>query len=251
MIAYFKNNNESFWAQLDPRSKILFTILLIFNVVILDLLNYLHLFFILLIIYLVILKSGYPVFFYGHKILKLYPMILLSTFLLPFSSFVNNDHILVSINQISIYESGLLRFVNFNIKAVLILSATMILTSTTNYRLLLKCFENMKMPYWLISILTILFRLIFLISAEMERMQLAYKSRFIKLSYFNKIKFYAQMIAVYCIRIIDRNDRTFQAMISRGFSGRIYIMSELTWNLKDSLVISAGFLFTLIIMLWK
>jgi len=251
MIHNLKIKNDSFLVRLDPRSKIIFTALYVINVLIVSPPNLPGLFLILLILISMIFSSGNMVSFYVRKVLKLYPMIFFTTFLLPFSSIIINDRVLFNIGQISIYESGIFRFLDFNIKSILILTSTIILTSTTPYSLLLKCLENMKMPHWLISVLTILFRFIFLLSSEMERMQLAYKSRYIQMPYLKKIKNYGQMLAVYANRVIERNDRTFQAMISRGFSGEIHIMTVLTWKLNDSLIIITGLIFTTMMILWK
>jgi cobalt/nickel transport system permease protein len=251
MMLESQNTHSSFWAQLDPRSKMIFTVLFITNVIILDITDFIEIALIISILFTMILISGSRVNFYFLKILKLYPMIFLTTFLAPFSAFVINDQTLLNIGTISVYESGLIRFLNLNLKAIFILTSTLVLTTSTDYRSLIKCFENMKFPYWLLSILTILNRLIFLISLEMNRMQLAYKSRFIQLSFYYRIKYYAQLIAVYFVRIIDRNDRTFQAMISRGFSGRIYILSEQKWNMQDSFVVATGFCLTIIMMIWN
>ena len=257
MIHTLKNNiiDNTFGARLDPRSKIIFTILFIINVLMLQSGNFLQIVFAFTIIILMIFTSGHYFGFYLRKIVKIYPMILLTTFLLPFTNTVQlqgfDDSILITIGQVSVYKFGLIRFIDFNLKAILILTSTLVLTTTTPYELLLKSMESIKLPPWLLAILTFLFRLIFLLSSELERMHLAYTSRHIYLSYLKKIKIYSQMFAVYFIRILERSDRTYQVMISRGFSGKIPISSELNWQIRDSLLVGIGFIFTVLVNLWN
>lgn len=248
-------NRNSLYAQLDPRSKIIFSIFYISNVLMLQLDDIQQSIIVFVTVIIMIIFSGYSIKYYVRKILKIYPMIFFTTFLLPFINTNQipsvDDTILIDVGLISVYKSGLVRFLNFNIKSILILSSTFVLTMTTPYNLLLKGMESIKVPEWLLSIVTYMFRLIYLLAAELEKIHMAFTSRHIALSYFARIKIFAKIIAVYFTRIIEHSERIYLAMISRGFSGQFPVHEELSWHLYDSLLVGGGIILTIMVIVWN
>ncbi len=236
--------------RLDPRSKILFTFLYIFSVLMLKP-DHISLFLLFVIILAVmIFFSGFPALYFIHKILRIYPMIFLITFLLPFNSDGIKQDVLFTVENISIYKSGLIRFIDFNLKYILIILSTLILTGSTPFNQLVKGLEFIKLPNWFLSVLFFMFRLIYHLAEEMEKMHIAYQSRYISLPYYIKIKTLAKMVGVYFIRIIERSERTYFTMISRGFSGQFPSISKLNWQLNDTILVSIGFIFTITTIMW-
>jgi energy-coupling factor transporter transmembrane protein EcfT len=56
------------------------------------------------------------------------------------------------------------------------------------------------------------------------------------------------MSAIYFVRVVERSERSYSAMISRGFSGQCPSSVRLEWQFKDSLLTTIGFIITIIIL---
>ena len=220
----------------DPRLKFIILFFYIFAVVIVPYSDC-HLFFYLALIPLLLsLASGISLFHFLSKLSKLYPMVFLISFLLPFFS-VNSDRV-YSLGLLNIYQHGLQTFIMINVKAVLTMFLSVIITSTTDFNMLLKGLEKLRLPQIMIVILSFMYRFIFLLIDETERMWMAYQSRYIHLPFFVRIKFVARQIGVLFIRTYERGERVYQAMDARGFRGKVYTLNELHWQVRDTLLLS-------------
>jgi cobalt/nickel transport system permease protein len=104
--------------------------------------------------------------------------------------------------------------------------------------LLLKGMESLKIPKLAISIVSFMYRFIFLLIDEVERMILAYQSRYFRLSFKNRIKTLANMIGVLFIRTYERGERIYLAMESRGFKGEVHTYTDLMWKSSDSVALT-------------
>ncbi len=240
--------NKSLLTQLDPRSKMLFTFFIIISALLLDISNFLYIIIFIGFLLIMTLFSGYPFSFFMRKLLKIYPMIFMITFLLPFQSYAAQTDIMFTINRFHIYKSGLMRFTAINLKYIVIILSTLILTTTTPFSRLIKGLESVRLPGWFLAILTFMSRLIFLLEEEVGKMHSAFQSRYISLPYYLKAKILAQMSGIYFVRVVERSERSYSAMISRGFSGQCPSSVELNWQLKDSLLTVSGFIFIIIIL---
>jgi hypothetical protein len=72
---------NSLYAQMDPRSKIIFSIFYISNVLMLQFDNAIQSMLVLVTLTFMIWSSGYSITLFIRKIIRIYPMIFLSTFL--------------------------------------------------------------------------------------------------------------------------------------------------------------------------
>jgi cobalt/nickel transport system permease protein len=171
-------------------------------------------------------------------------MIFFISFLIPF--FPSNSDSAFHVGMIKIYQSGLDKFISINIKSILSIFMSIILTTTTSFDMLLKGMEKLFIPKIFILILSFMYRFIFLLIDEIERMFTAYKSRYIKLPFWNRLNILSQQIVVLFIRTYVRGERVYQAMDARGFSGKIYTLNNLSWKSLDNLLL---LLFLLIIFL--
>ena len=217
----------------DPRLKIVVMLLFIFAVVITpyremsDFLCYAG------ILFIIALVSRVSLFHYLSKLLKLYPMIFLITFLLPFFPAINGAE--YQIGFVKIYQSGLQKFALINIKSVLAILMSIVLTVTTDFSMLLKGVEKLRVPRLPIMVLSFMYRFIFLLIDETERMQMAYQSRYIKLPVLRRLQIFSQQIGVLFIRTYERGERVYQAMDSRGWSGEVRTLNDLHWRRTDTL----------------
>ncbi len=228
----------------DPRVKILILVIYILTVVSIPYSAERHFAGLALIPVFFALLSGISFFHYLSKLIKIYPMIFFITFLLPF--FPANGGAVHHFWIFNIYEQGLQKFVLINLKASLTIFMSIILTTTTDFTLLLHALEKFRIPQVIIVILSFMYRFIFLLIDEAERMIMAFQSRYIRLSLWQRLKYVAQEIGVLFIRTYERGERIYQAMESRGFNGSVNTLSELEWRFSDSVLL---FIFTAVILL--
>lgn len=228
----------------DPRLKIIMMVTYIFVVVLIPR-QAKHFFLALSAIPLLLaLISGISVFHFLSKLLKIYPMIFFITFLLPF--FKGTEPAVFQWSIFKIYPAGLDKFVLINLKSVLSVFMSVILTTTTSFDMLLKGLEELRIPKIFILILSFMYRFIFLLIDEVERMLTAFQSRYIRLKLLTRLKFVAQQIGVLFIRTFERGERIYQAMEARGFSGNIYTLHSLCWKKSDNILLT-GYILLLIL----
>lgn len=216
----------------DPRLK-LFMMLFFIAAVVMTPLDKNILFFLYIGIVLILaFMSQVSLFHFLGKLLKLYPMIFLISMFVPF--FPVGEDISHRIGFLSIYENGVQKFLLINIKAVLALFMSILITTTTDMMLLLKGMEKFRVPKLAIAIISFMYRFIFLLIDEVERMMLAFQSRYFRLPVLERLAVFANMIAVLFIRTFERGERIYLAMESRGFRGEVYTLTELNWKKTDS-----------------
>lgn len=233
---FFDHHREgnSIVHRLDPRLKLLILILFIFVIMVIPYPRK-QLFIIYGFIPLIFaLFSGVSIFHYLSKLIKLYPMILILTIFLPF--FPGDSQYVLQLGIVKIYSDGLQKFLLINSKALLAMIMTIVMISTTDLTMLLKGMEKLRVPRIFISILSFMYRFIFLLIDETERMSMAYHSRYLKMSLLNRIRTLGQLIGMLFIRTYERGERIYLAMESRGFEGKVYTMGELYWKRSDTLV---------------
>jgi cobalt/nickel transport system permease protein len=103
----------------------------------------------------------------------------------------------------------------------------MLLTSTTKFTSLLKGLERLKVPKIFIMIISFMYRYLFLIVDELQRMERAKKSRtFGKAGRLRIIKTLSNIAGVLFVRSYERAERVYLAMCSRGFDGEIRTLEE-------------------------
>lgn len=130
-----------------------------------------------------------------------------------------------------------------NIKSILIIFMSIVLTTTTDFNLLLKALEKLRIPGIVIILLAFMYRYIFLLIDEAERNFFAYQSRHIRLSLRGKIKSLAKQIAVIFLRTFERGERVYLAMEARAFTGKIFTMGQLHWGVKDTIILGVYLVF--------
>lgn len=177
-----------------------------------------------------------------HRLVKIYPMILLFTFMLPFRT--DYEGTVHEFAGIIISAAGMTEFVRINLVFVSLFILLTLFISTTSTAQMLKSLEASRLPGWIISVFAILIKFLYLSSLELERVHLAWSSRQIRLPWLMKIKSIAKMSAVVLARSVGRNEKVFNAMISRGFDGTTRSSAQLSWHRRDSFLVlfSAGYI---------
>ncbi len=226
---------DSLVHRLDPRLKIFLLLSYIFMVVSLPFDSGYRLFLFGSVPLALALLSRVSLPHYASKLLKIYPMIFFITFLLPFLP-VSGEQA-VTLGPLKIYPTGLNKFLVINTKSVFSIWISIIMTTTTEFNQFLKGMETLRFPTLVILILSFMYRFIFLLIDEAERMLMAFQSRYVHLSVLTRLKYLAQEIGVLFIRTFERSERVYQAMEARGFQGKIYSLSHFRWKGLDSAVL--------------
>ncbi len=120
--------------------------------------------------------------------------------------------------------SAFTRFGIILAKATLAVATLTLLTATTPFPDLLKAFSKLGMPRIMTSILAFLYRYIFIIIDEAERLSVGRRSRQLAKRRVLAWQSRAWMIGTLLLRSLDRSERIYRAMLSRGFAGEIRTM---------------------------
>jgi len=130
-------------------------------------------------------------------------------------------------------EQKLLLIFNVTAKAWLCLLASILLTASTPFELLLKGAQSLRVPQVLITLLSFTYRFLFLISEEVSRMQKARKLRDFGNSRLKHLKTIGHIAGNLFVRSYERGERVYQAMLLRAFKGEINTYSDLRFMQTD------------------
>ena len=112
---------------------------------------------------------------------------------------------------------GWMVFLTVVVKSTLSLFTMILLANTTPFAELLKTLGRIRIPRLLITVLALLYRYIFVLIDEGERMARARESRTFRESRFQKWRSLASLIGQLFIRSTERAERIYAAMLARGW----------------------------------
>ncbi len=209
---------DTFVHRLDPRIKL--TVILAFVVTVVSFNKYAVLslapFFILPVFFLSF--GDIPAGFIFKKVLIVAPF---AFFVGIFNPVLDTDT-LYTIGGMEI-SGGWVSFLSIMIKFVLTISAALLLIATTSFPGVCHALVRLRAPEIFVSQLLFLYRYIFVLMEEAMKILRARDMRsFEKRG--KEMKVFINLIGVLFIRTIERSERIYQAMLSRGFHGRIDTM---------------------------
>jgi cobalt/nickel transport system permease protein len=130
------------------------------------------------------------------------------------------------------------------IRAILCLILLIILTNTTRFAELLRGMKKLGCPQILVINLSFLYRYLFVLTEEAQRMKQARDCRRVGRARFKEeCKILSSMLGTLLIRSFERAERMHSAMLSRGFSGDFQVVSprRFTWRDLVFLALVAAF----------
>ncbi len=125
------------------------------------------------------------------------------------------------VGPFTFYGAGLLVLWNVAAKSTLSVLSIVLLGSTTSFPDLLKGLERLKVPHLLIAIVSFMYRYIFVLGDEANRMKRARDSRGWSGSWIWHGKVVGHMIGHLFLRSYERGERVYAAMTSRGYEGDV------------------------------
>lgn len=161
-------------------------------------------------------------------------------FLMPFVVPGEEIHVL----GVPLSVPGLWGAWNVLAKGTLGVAASVILASTTELRSLLLGLQRLRLPPLLVQIASFMIRYGDVITDEMRRMSIARRSRGFEARGVRHWGVLAKSAGALFIRSYERGERVHLAMVSRGYTGTMPVIDEVTaspaqWRYAAALPVSA------------
>lgn len=158
--------------------------------------------------------------------------------------------------QISYSVEGLSRFASIAVKSWVSVMAAVLLAAVTRFPDLLRALEQMKVPQLFVAIIGLMWRYLFVISDEVNRMLRARTSRSAVSpgqghnggTILWRARVTGGMAGSLFLRSIERSDRVYAAMLSRGYTGELPSHETSPLSRKDLLPLGLGIM--LLILFW-
>jgi len=129
-------------------------------------------------------------------------------------------------------SGGWVSFLSIVIKFILTVSAGLLLIATTSFPGVCYALQRLKVPDIFISQLLFLYRYLFVLLDETMKIVRARDMRS-----FGKrgqgIRVFSHIIGVLFIRTVEKSERIYQAMLSRGYEGQIGMIKKYTISAED------------------
>jgi cobalt/nickel transport system permease protein len=132
----------------------------------------------------------------------------------------------VEVLGVSLSQSGVLGSWNVLAKGTLGVVAAIVLSATTAPRALLAGLERLRLPSTLVAILSFMVRYLSVVSDDLHRMRIARESRGYTGGRVGHLKAIAGGVGALFVRSFERGERVHLAMQSRGYTGRMPLLSE-------------------------
>jgi len=237
---------DSFLHRLDPRTKFVTTLAFILAVLLTPPQRWQAFACYLSLILVLLFLSKLPPLYVLKRSLVILPFVIMVALFIPF---FKRGEVAGSYNiwfwQVSITYSGLVIFWNVLVKAWLSVLSLILLTSTTEFILLLRGSQRLGTPPVMVMILSFMYRYIFLMADEAMRMKQARDSRSFGGDRLRAIKTVGNMIGTLFLRSYERGERVYAAMLARAFEGEMRTLHQLNLRQVDA-YFGTGFLLYLI-----
>jgi len=142
-------------------------------------------------------------------------------------------------------DAGLLRFVSILIRSWLSIQMAILLVATTQFPDLIHAFEHLRVPRILTTIIAFLYRYLFVLTDEVFRLLRAREARSAGLpgqkqggSLIWRAKVTGNMAGQFFLRSYERSDRIYNAMLSRGYTGDLRTLNPHVMFRRDWLVLA-------------
>jgi cobalt/nickel transport system permease protein len=153
-------------------------------------------------------------------------------------------------------DAGLLRFVSILIRSWLSIQMAILLVATTQFPDLIHAFEHLRVPRILTTIIAFLYRYLFVLTDEVFRLLRAREARSAGLpgqkqggSLIWRAKVTGNMAGQLFLRSYERSDRIYNAMLSRGYTGDLRTLNPHIMFRRDWLVLATALFALMLIQL--
>ena len=229
------SDQDSFIHRLDPRTKLITTLVFILAVITTPPTRWQVFALYLFLVAILIFVSKVPIFYILKRSLVIMPFVVMIAIFIPF---FREGEVAGSYNvwlwRVSVTYSGLQVLWNILAKAWLSILSLILLTSSTKMTSLLKALEQLRMPRVMVMLLSFMYRYIFVLVDEVMRMKQARDSRNFGGKRLWQIRAIGNMIGTLFIRSYERGERVYVAMLARGFDGQTRTLDRLNFRQADA-----------------
>ncbi|HMT02381.1 MAG TPA: energy-coupling factor transporter transmembrane component T [Burkholderiales bacterium] len=218
--------NKSFIHLLNPFTKLITTILVIYTIISFNKYEIAKQIPIFLYPLSIILISNIPIKTFFKRLLWIMPIVLVLLLILILDTYTQAKLFSFVISDI------LLLIISIIIKSILTTFAIMLLIATTEIERLAICFRKLYFPQILILQFLLTYRYFNLLIEEMRIVYAAHKLRSPKKSNIFKC-FQGAILGQILVRSYMRAQNIYQAMRLRGFSGEFYTNKNFAFGLMD------------------
>jgi cobalt/nickel transport system permease protein len=158
--------------------------------------------------------------------------------------------------QLTISDAGLVRFISIALKSWISIQAAIVLTVSTPFPDLLLAMRAVRIPRLLVAIFSLMWRYLFVFSDEVLRLRRARVAR----SGFSpqtglkpggslswRARVTGGMAGNLFLRAIERSDRIYLAMLSRGYDGEVRAAPLPSFSLLNRLILGIGIVVLLMV----
>ena len=158
---------------------------------------------------------------------------------------------------ITISDAGVIRFASIVVRSWLSVQAAILLTATTQFPDLMHALRHLKVPTILVSIISFMYRYLFVLVDEVFRLLRAREARSARLvndgkhggTVFWRAKVTGNMAGQLFVRSFDRSDKVYNAMLARGYRGQLLTMNPHIMVRHDWLYLGVGILLIIVLQL--
>lgn len=156
--------------------------------------------------------------------------------------------------NLTITDMGLLRFVSILIRSWLSVQLAILLVATTRFPDLIHAFEHLRVPAILTTIIAFLYRYLFVLTDEVFRLIRARESRSAAATgrrsgggVLWRARVAGNMAGQLFLRSYERSDRIYNAMVARGYSGHLFTLNPHEMKSRDYFVTAFAIAFIFIL----
>ena len=215
--------------RLDPRAKLLTTVVFILTVVSFGKYEIGRLLPFFLYPAVLIGLGELPLTFLLKKVLLVSPFVI---FIGIFNPWLDRE-VMLQLGPLAI-SGGWISFISLLLRFTLTIGAALLLIATTGFAAICMALEKLGAPQVFTVQLLLLYRYIFVLIGESIRMMRAHSLRSFSAKGRITYRVFLQMLGNLLLRTIDRAQRIHMAMLSRAFTGEIRIVRQFRFGYKEA-----------------
>lgn len=158
--------------------------------------------------------------------------------------------------DIVVTDAGLVRFASIVIRSWLSVQMAILLTATTQFPDLMHALRHLRVPSILVSIISFMYRYLFVLADETMRLLRAREARSARLpgrrsggSIPWRARVAGHMAGQLFLRSYERSDRVYNAMVARGYSGHFQTLNPHIMKPGDWAVGALAFVLLLLLQM--
>jgi cobalt/nickel transport system permease protein len=141
---------------------------------------------------------------------------------------------------LTITDAGLIRFASIVIRSWLSVQMAILLVATTQFPDMMHALRHLRVPSLLVAVISFMYRYLFVLADEVIRLLRARDSRSARLPGYRsggsipwRARVAGNMAGQLFLRSYERSDRVFNAMLSRGYTGHFLTLNPHLMRPRD------------------